>query len=113
MALDGKAMDPAAGSWTLDPVFSGSSFQFGYLVRGPAWCRGTAGGTLQGELEGPPWRVSEATRATSLSQRNAPSPPAALPRQMKPNAFLDMGITIGKHNAADQLAGNEQLLVAA
>ena len=32
MALKGKGMDPAAGSWTLDPVFEGSSFQFGYLV---------------------------------------------------------------------------------
>ena len=33
MALRGKAMDPNAGSWTIDPVFDGSSFKFGYLVR--------------------------------------------------------------------------------
>jgi hypothetical protein len=32
VALRGKAMDPAAGSWTLDAVFEGSSFKFGYLV---------------------------------------------------------------------------------
>ncbi|KAI3429306.1 hypothetical protein D9Q98_005401 [Chlorella vulgaris] len=63
VALRGKAMDPAAGSWTLDAVFEGSSFKFGYL--------------------------------------------------MKPNPFLDMGITIGKINAADQLDGNEDLLVMA
>lgn len=63
VALKGKGMDPAAGSWTLDPVFEGSSFQFGYL--------------------------------------------------MKPNPFLDMGITIGKINAEDQLNGREQMLVMA
>lgn len=33
--------------------------------------------------------------------------------QMKPNPFLDMGITVGKINAADQLDGREQLLVMA
>lgn len=33
VALRGKAMDPNAGSWTIDPVFDGSSFKFGYLVR--------------------------------------------------------------------------------
>ena len=32
---------------------------------------------------------------------------------MKPNPFLDMGITVGKINAADQLDGREQLLVMA
>lgn len=32
MALRGKAMDPNAGSWTIDPVFDGSAFKFGYLV---------------------------------------------------------------------------------
>jgi len=32
---------------------------------------------------------------------------------MKPNAFLDMGITIGKVNASDQLTGDEKLLVMA
>jgi len=32
VALRGKAMDPNAGSWTIDPVFDGSSFKFGYLV---------------------------------------------------------------------------------
>jgi hypothetical protein len=63
VALRGKAMDPNAGSWTIDPVFDGSSFKFGYL--------------------------------------------------MKPNPFLDMGITVGKINAADQLSGSEQLIVAA
>ena len=38
VALKGKGMDPAAGSWTLDPVFEGSQFKFGYLVSfaGPA-----------------------------------------------------------------------------
>ena len=45
VALQGKSMDPNAGSWTLDPVFDGTRFKFGYL--------------------------------------------------MKPNAFLDMGITVG------------------
>ena len=35
------------------------------------------------------------------------------PLQMKPNPFLDMGITIGKINAADQLNGREQMLVMA
>ncbi|PSC68442.1 LOW PSII ACCUMULATION chloroplastic [Micractinium conductrix] len=63
VALQGKSMDPNAGSWTLDPVFDGTRFKFGYL--------------------------------------------------MKPNAFLDMGITIGKINAADQLDGTEKLLVMA
>ncbi|EFN59585.1 hypothetical protein CHLNCDRAFT_56449 [Chlorella variabilis] len=63
VALKGKAMDPNAGSWTIDPVFEGTAFKFGYL--------------------------------------------------MKPNPFLDMGITVGKINAADQLDGREQLLVMA
>ncbi|KAL4447481.1 hypothetical protein ABPG75_004700 [Micractinium tetrahymenae] len=63
VALQGKAMDPNAGSWTLDPVFNDTKFKFGYL--------------------------------------------------MKPNALLDMGITVGKVNAADQLDGREELLVAA
>ena len=33
VALQGKGMDPNAGSWTIDPVFDGSRFKFGYLVR--------------------------------------------------------------------------------
>ncbi len=32
VALRGKAMDPNAGSWDLDPVFNDTKFKFGYLV---------------------------------------------------------------------------------
>lgn len=33
VARRGKGMDPAAGSWDIDPVFETSAFKFGYLVR--------------------------------------------------------------------------------
>lgn len=32
MATRGKAMDPNAGSWTIDPVFEGTSFNMDYLT---------------------------------------------------------------------------------
>ena len=53
----------------------------------------------------------------TLARLSRPFLPACLPAcppvQMKPNPFLDMGITIGKINAADQLNGREQMLVMA
>lgn len=33
MAVNGKAMDPNAGSWTIDPVWDNSRFQLDYLTK--------------------------------------------------------------------------------
>lgn len=33
VAIEGKAMDPNAGSWTIDPVFEATRFQLDYLTK--------------------------------------------------------------------------------
>lgn len=109
MALQGKAMDPNAGSWTIDPVFDGSAFKFGYLVRAMEEAPASP------EQQNAAWRLraGRAGAAGSNSLLTVALCPAVRAAQMKPNPFLDMGITVGKINAADQLKGNEELIVAA
>lgn len=99
MALAGKAMDPNAGSWTIDPVFDGSAFKFGYLVSSWLKRRG-AGGADECAATGCACPALPATdmpapwQARPLQSASRPSDctPTHPHHQAEPNALLDGGI---------------------